>query len=153
MLSLDPDPEGRLAREAAWEAATRSFSTTFGRLEGLREGEAGEAVAVGRGDTTPRVRLKEGTVAPRALATLSSNALIVVGLEAWIGRLVGDFFSCLPEAYLVSNSAEVGRVVEGASDLGGISAPALEVGEETREGEEEEGTPSNPSPDEDGEVG
>ena len=128
-----------------------SLSTTIGRLEGLRGREAGEATAIGQGGATLRVCLKVGVVAPRALAALSNIAPMMVGLEAWIGRLAGDFFSCLPEACLTSNSAKAGRVVEGSLDPGGISAPAPEVGEGTRE--EEEGTPPNPGPDKDGEVG
>ena len=105
---------------------------------------------MGRGDTTPRSRLKEGTVAPRALVALSSNTLMVVGFEIGIGRPADDFFSCRPEACLASDPAKAGRVVERAPDPGGISAPAPEVGEGT--GEEEEGTLPNPSPDKDGEV-
>ena len=81
-----------------------SFSTTVGRLEGLREGEAEEAAAVGRGGATLRFCLKVGVVAPRALAALSNNVPMVVGLEAWIGRLADDCFSCLPEACLARNS-------------------------------------------------
>ena len=149
-LSPGPDPGGRSAREAAQEATTFSFSTTSRRLEVLGEEEAREAVAVGRGDTTPRSRLKEGAVAPRALAALSSSALMVVGFRAWTGGLAVDFFSWRPKTCLASNPVEAGRGDGVTPDPRRLLVPAPEVGEGT--GGEGKGTSPSPGSDEDGEV-
>ena len=88
---------------------------------------------------------------PRALAALSSNALMVVGLGAWTGRLAVDFFSWGPETCLASDPTEAGRVSGVAPDPGRTAVPAPEIGEGI--GEEDKGFPLSPGSDEDGEVG
>ena len=99
---------------------------------------------------TPRSRFKEGAVAPRAFAALSSSAVMVVGFGTRAGGLAVVFFSWHPDTCLASNPAGVGRGDEVASDPSGVSAPAPEVGAGT--GEEGKGTSPSPGSDEDGEV-
>ena len=116
----------------------------------MGEGETGEAVAAGRGGTTPRSRFKEGAVAPRAFAALSSSAVMVVGLGVRTGGLAVVFFSWRPGTCLVSDPAGAGRGDRVALDPRGALAPATEVGEGT--GEKGNGSSPSPGSYEDGEV-
>ena len=103
-----------------------------------------------RRGTTPRSRFKEGVVAPRAFAALSSSTVMVVGFGARTGGLVVVFFSWRPGTCLVSDPAGAGRGDGVASDPRGALAPAPEVGEGT--GEEGKGTSPSAGSDKEGEV-